>query len=270
MKIKIFYAVVLLIVAVFFSAGNALAQVMIEEGKIVLSLTPGQSIMKDLNVYNKSDKTVKVKVYWEDFEYQPPFDGSKKFFTAGTSKYSCSSWVKFAPFELEFPPFGKKKISYVVNTPEDLKGGYYGVLFFENAYSQTEASTGINIVSRVGSLFFLESENKVVKASIDNYSISEHVFKSNLKNEGDVIIIPEGVFYILDANSIVVDRGDIPKVYLPPSETAVYSFGFADNLSFGKYTIVMTVELPEGDVLVREVDFEKSSNSTYNILNIRD
>src|SRR3989339_114736 len=270
MRTKIFYVVLLLMFAGFLITCNSFAQVMIEDGKVVLSLKPGQSIMNDLNLYNTTDKAVKIKVYWEDFEYQPPFDGSKKFLTAGTSKYSCSNWVKYSPFELEFPPFGKKKVSYVVNPPEDLKGGYYGVLFFENAHTQTDSSTGINIVSRVGSLFFLESENKVIKARIDNYSIAGNVLKSNFTNEGDVIIIPEGVFYILDSNSIVVDRGDIAKVYLPPKETAVYSFGFADNLSFGKYTIVMTVELPEGEVLVREVDFEKSSDSTFKILNIRD
>ena len=270
MRIKVFYITCLVVLAVFLSAGYSFAQVLIEEGKVVLNLIPGQSIMKEMNLYNNTDKTVKVKIYWEDFEYLHPFDGSKEFLPAGTSKYSCSRWVKFNPFELEFPPFGKKKVSYIVNPPADLKGGHYGVLFFENANTQTKSKAGINIVSRVGSLFFLESKDRIVKAKFENYSISENIFKSDLTNEGDVIIIPEGVFYILDSDSLVVDRGDIPKVYLPPNETANYSFGFADNLSFGKYTIVMTVELPEGDVLVREVDFEKSSDSTYSILNIRD
>lgn len=72
-----------IITSVLFSicvlAGPAEAQLFIGEGKVSLAVSGGERIYKTLTVYNNSGEAFPVKVYWEDFEYQPPFDGSKIF-----------------------------------------------------------------------------------------------------------------------------------------------------------------------------------------------
>ena len=265
-KIFIIFAVATIL------AGNpsAFAQIFIEEAKVNLSIKPAETAVGSIIVHNTSDRNLPLKAYWEDFLYQPPYSGEKKFLPVGTTQYSCGRWVNFSPQEFTLPPYGEKKIEYVVSPPKDIKGGYYGVLFFENAESEMKKVTGIQIVTRVGSLFFLESSDKIKKAKLENFSFEGDELKGSFTNTGNVILIPHGVFYIMNEENVVGDRGEIKNMYLPPEETAAFSLTVAKNLSPGKYTIVITFDLQEGDSAVTEIDFSKEGTSRYKIIGIRD
>ena len=58
---------------------TASAQLFLEQGKVKLTVNPSENVSQTLMVHNTPDKAVKVHVYWEDFEYITPYDGSKKF-----------------------------------------------------------------------------------------------------------------------------------------------------------------------------------------------
>ena len=148
-------------------ANAACAQIFIEEGKVVLPIAPGERVERSLLVHNTSDQTINVRAYWEDFHYVAPFDAAKQFLPAGTSPDSFFTWVKSSPQNFTLPAFGKQKISIVFDVPPQIKGGHYGVLFFENESQGRIQEKGVNIVTRVGSLFFLEPENKVKASRIE-------------------------------------------------------------------------------------------------------
>ena len=246
------------------------AQIFTEQGKIVHQVAPGQTISGSLMIHNTSNQSIPVKDYWEDFRYEPPFNGSKKFFPPGTLDASLSRWISFLPKQFTLAPYGKQKINYTINVPAEAKGGYYGVLFFEPESQNTKTSTGIRIITRVGSLFFLETSNKVKKAGIDNIKLKDSNVQAELTNKGNVILIPTGTFYIMNSANLVVDRGEIPALYLPSSQKGNFQFDFKKDLPEGQYTIVLTLDLQEGDVLVKEVDFEKHPPADYKIIKIRD
>ncbi len=254
---------------IFGTANFASAQIFLEEGKLTLDIKPGENISKTLTVHNTSNKEFKVKAYWEDFTYQPPFDGTKKFFPLGSNPQSAGSWVSFSPRDFVLPPFGKKDISYVINAPQDIHGGYYGVLFVEKEPEESKDIRGLNIVSRIGCLFFLESANKNKNAELGDIFIEESQVKGTLLNQGDVVLIPDGTFYMMNADSLIADRGSVNKVYLPPGAKADYAFDFNKDLPTGQYTLVVTLDLGAGDVLVKELDFVKKSDSNFQILEIR-
>lgn len=250
----------------------ASAQIFAETGKINLEAAPGQAISDSMMVHNTSNQGVKVKAYWEDFTYQPPFDGTKKFLPAGSAKDSMSSWVSFSPQEFTLAPFAKQAIAYVIKVPEDFKGGHYGVMFFERQddnQPMVDEATGVRIVTRVGSLFFLVPENKDKSAAIENLNLSGGQLTGDLQNQGDVILIPSATFYVLDPEGMVVDRGEVQSLYLPPGEKGNFTVQLKDDLPAGQYTVVFTFDLQDGDVLVKEVDFEKSSLKS-SILKMRD
>ncbi len=104
------------------------AQVFLEDGKVKLSVSPGENVAGKLTLHNTSDKDVNMKVYWEDFVYKPPYDGSKEFLPKGTSSQSAADWVNVTNQTLMFGPFAKRTVSYTVNVPEDIRQGHYGVL----------------------------------------------------------------------------------------------------------------------------------------------
>lgn len=257
--------------SIIFGMGSpASAQIFLEEGKVTLEIRPGENIAKTIIVHNTSNKEFKVKAYWEDFIYQPPFDGTKKFFPSGSNPQSAGSWVGFSPRDFVLPPFVKKDISYVINVPEHIQGGYYGVLFVEKAAEESKDIRGLNIVSRVGCLFFLVSANKNKKAELGDFTIEAGQVKAALMNQGDVVLIPDGTFYMMNTGALVVDRGSINKVYLPAGQKADYGFNFNKDLPAGRYTLVLTLDLEAGDVMIKELDFIKKSDKIFQILEIRD
>jgi hypothetical protein len=171
---------------------------------------------------------------------------------------------------LAFGPYAKRTISYSVNVPERFDKGHYGVLFFEKEGAQIDAKTRLNVVTRVGCLFFIEPKGKVKKADIKNFELTAKGLSADFTNQGNVILIPDGTFYIIDEEGTVGDRGEIGKIYLPPQQTADYTLAFNRDLDPGAYTLVMTITLEDGDVLVKEIDFQKSDPSTFKIIEIRD
>lgn len=246
------------------------AQVFLEDGKVKLSVSPGENVAGKLTLHNTSDKNVDMKVYWEDFEYKSPYDGSKEFLPKGTSKYSAADWVNVPTQTLMFGPYAKRTVSYTVNVPDNIRQGHYGVLFFENETKQLDAEKGINIVTRVGCLFFIEPENKIKKIDLKNFQFTGNKLTASFTNLGNVILIPDGTFYVINQDGMVFDRGDIAKIYLPPNKSADYPLTFNRDLDPGAYTLVMTITLEDDDVFVKEIDFEKNYPSGFNIIEIRD
>lgn len=243
---------------------------LLQQGKIALTLDPGETSVGELIIHNTTDQEISVKAYWQDFVYVPPFDGNKKFFSSGTIENSCSDLVTFMPQEITLGPYGKQAISYSARLPKDAKDGYYGVLFFEDNSRDKKTATGVTIVTRVGCLFFLEKKGAKKDAKVLDLAMVGNQLQGTIENKSQIILIPRGIFYIMDNKGIVADRGEIEPLYLPLEESAPFFIDIAKDVPAGNYTLILTFELGDGDSFVEEVDFEKTKNATFKILQVRD
>ncbi len=260
-----------IVLALLCSGPAANAQVFIEQGKVNLTAAPGQTLSGEVTISNTSDKELKVKVYWEDFEYKPPFDGTKKFVPAGTSATSLAQWIQFSPRDAVLAPYGKQKIGYTIDVPQDIKsGGYYGVIFVEPETELSRVEKGVKIITRVGCLFFVETQDSVKQASIEDIAFNGSHLTGRIVNKGNVILIPQTTYYIMDRESIVADRGELKPMYIPPEQAFAVDLELNPAVAPGDYTIVLTLDLQDGNVVVKEADFTKNSDSDYVIKTVRD
>lgn len=248
----------------------ASAQLLLETGKVALSLAPGETAVGEIKINNMTDKEVSVKAYWQDFIYTPPFDGNKKFLSPTTTSYSCTQWVSFNPQDFILKPFEKKIISYNIKFPAQAQGGYYGVLFFENSTGKKDSKTGVSVIARVGCLFFLETAGSLKSASVVDTSAVASRIEGEIQNKSQIILIPKGIFYIMNGEGMIVDRGEVDTFYLPPGQDVPFFINISDKVSSGTYTMVLTFDLGDGASLVQEIDFERSDNSVLKILQVRD
>ncbi|MBN2483614.1 MAG: hypothetical protein JXD21_05395 [Candidatus Omnitrophica bacterium] len=247
------------------------AQLMINKGKVTIDIQPQQTYMGSLTVQNSSDQDLAVRVYMEDFRYEAPYEGTKEFFPVGTQPDSCGEWFTFSPQEFSLPAFTSRDVSYAVKVPPSVKGGYYGVMFFETSPGRLQdVRMDLTIVQRIGCLFFLEGVDKEKRISIDNISLEEASVYGRLTNRGNITLVINGVFYILDQTGVVVDRGNIVPLYLPSGIQSEFETGFSSSIGAGTYTMVLTFDLEDGAVLVKEIDFRKDSSERITVLNIRD
>lgn len=269
MKRLVFLLIGILVANVYFQAAAA-AEVILDRGKVKLTIKAGETITGFITLRNDSNTDIPLRAYFGDFVYIPPFDGSKKFLPLGATESSCGEWVSFSPQEFTLPALTKRQINYVIKVPQDASGGYYGVLFFETAPGKPEEGKGLQIITRIGSLFFLETEDRIKRASLNDLSIEEDSIQAHFVNSGNVILISNAVFYIMDEEGMVVDRREIKKFYLPPGEKFPFTIPILAGLSSGSYTVVLTFDLEEGDILVREIDFSKDEEGEIKILQIRE
>ena len=136
--------------AVGMLSAQAQAQLFLEQAKVSLNVHGGEHRNGSLILHNTSSTPVDIKVYWEDFEYKPPYDGTKAFLPAGTAPASASQWVTFSPQTFSIPPFGQQNLDYTVSVPDQIQGGHYGVLFFERSSTLLKNGEGVSLVTRVG------------------------------------------------------------------------------------------------------------------------
>ncbi len=249
-------------------AGEAQAQLYLENGKVVLAVSGGEHTNGSLIIRNTSADQADVKVYWEDFKYKPPYDGSKDFLPASTVTGSASQWVTFYPQSFSLPPFGQQKIDYSVAVPGSIDKGHYGVLFFEKSSLAVTNGEGVNLVTRVGCLFFIEPTDKNKNAAIENVKLEgNESFSASFANHGNIIIIPRTTYYIMQEGGLVLLRGEANKVYVPPGAAATIEIPLKKKLSPGRYTLVVNADLQEGDVAVKEISLAVDASGQITIVN---
>lgn len=254
---------------IFFQSSVVSAQVFLDVGKVELEMAPGETVNGKLTVTNSLNKEIRIKAYWEDFVYKPPYDGSKDFLPAGTMTNSMREHITFSPQTFTLPALAKRDIQYVVRAPEDFSGGVYGVLFFEDDDQNASTATGVKIITRVGALFFMESVDKNLQIHLDQFDVVGSAVSFRMNNLGNTVVIPKGIFYLMDGEGLVADRGEVAEVYLPAAASTELRMELDEGLVAGRYTAVVTFDLGRQYVVVRELDLEKRPTGDVVILGVR-
>jgi hypothetical protein len=268
MTIRIIFSILL---AVGILTGEAQAQLFLEDGKKVLAVSGGDHLTGSLLIHNTSSDPAGIKVYWEDFEYKSPYDGTKNFLPAGTAPGSASQWVTFSPQVFTMPGFGQQKIDYTVAVPSGIQEGHYGVLFFEKSTDATLSNEkAITLVTRVGCLFFIEPKNRSKKAVIQDVGLKTNSLTANFVNQGNVILIPNTTYYIMQGSGLVLLRGEINKLYVPSGASAPMEIPLKEPLKPGQYTLVVNSDLGDGDVVVKEIGLAVDASGQATIVNTQD
>ena len=266
-----FVRILLLVVsAVGMLTAEAQAQLFLEQGKVILTVSGGEHTNGTLLIHNTSSEQANIKVYWEDFEYKAPYDGTKEFLPAGTSPISASQWVSFSPQTFSLPAFGQQRINYTVSVPSVIQEGHYGVLFFERSSDLPTSDAGVTLVTRVGCLFFIEPNNKNKTAALQNIALKADSLTADFVNQGNVILIPRTTYYIMRQDGLVLLRGEAKKLYVPPGASAPLEIPFKKKLDQGHYTVVVNSDLEDGDVVVKEIGLSVDDAGQITIENSQD
>ncbi|MFH1458666.1 MAG: hypothetical protein ABIG31_05875 [Candidatus Omnitrophota bacterium] len=246
------------------------AQLVLDKREIKVGAKRGETVSGSITVSNLYNKDVTLKAYCEDFMYKPPYRGFKTLLPLGSTPRSCGQWITLTTPLFIVPSKGKQEITYTIKVPQDAKGGYYAVLFFEKGGDAISGEKGVGIKEKAGCAFYLETANKEKKAKIEDIAVSKDGIQGYLVNLGDCLLLSQGSFYAMDDKGIVADRGQIDKYYLPAGEKVLFSAKVSSNVPAGKYTLMINFEMEEGKTLIKEVDFSKDKAGSLKILAVRD
>lgn len=242
----------------------------IDNPKIKLQLSPGDNYSGTIIVENPSSDEVSVKAYLEDFIYVAPFDGAKEFYAPGTVSLSLSKWITFSPQEFVLQPFSRRRVNFSISPASSFNSVHCGVLFFETSIGTTyEEGKAINVLGRIGSLIFVEAQNKKKQATFTNIKGSSYSLRGDFINSGNTFLHAQGTPYVLNDQGMVKDRSVLEELYLLPNDSTRLQIALSSDLAPGTYTMVITFDLEEDDSLIKEIDFSLSRSGEVTVLDER-
>lgn len=231
----------------------------VEPGKTEIFLDPGKTIVKNISITNRINKTVKFKLTTEDFVGTDNAKQPVVLLGDTNSPYSLKDFIipEITEFSLEFG----EKISIPVKVSVPLNAeprGYYGALIISNdpnkpsLENSKEAVGQTRIVSRIGSLFLLRingegkeegniEDFKVIGPTQTFYSEKPAGFEIAFKNTGNVHLVPHGTITIRNIFKQVLETIPVDAYFVLPESTRYQEIHWGDGFSVGRYTASLSL-----------------------------
>jgi hypothetical protein len=223
----------------------------VDKPRVKLAVSPGEAKSGTISVENPSHYPLTIKTYLEDWEYSPGGEGVKTFALAGTHSRSGALWISYSPAEFTIPPYGRKKVNYTVNVPNDAKGGYYAILFFETQLGEKQNAEGLSVavMGRVGTLFYIEAEGtQIRRAELRDLKITRknkaEPLKINavFKNTGNTQLKARGTFDVINDKGMVFARGSFNEIYTMPGGEEAIQADWYEDIPPGEYDLIITLD----------------------------
>jgi len=230
-----------------------------------VELKKGKYHSNAIRVLNKTGGKASLKVYASDFTLKE--NGSSSFHPKGTLPFSCSTWLKINPTSFELNPAEGRLVRFTLKTPQDISGGFNGVIFIESMPEKASDARGRRILfkARLGVKIFAAIEGTLNRlAELQDLFIKQEVKDSILnysllfKNTGNVHIKPVGRLEIIDQEDKVVST-----IKLNQHKNTVLRNGLRDfsgniklNLPYGVYKAVAYMDYGGKSIIAMEKFFE--------------
>ena len=229
----------------------------VEPTRAELSVPAGKRRGQTLTVRNaKPDEAIHLKIYARDVLYMP--EGKIEFPPAGSTDWSCASWIQIAPAELDVPAGASRDVRISVTAPPDATGGRYAMVFFETGASYAAEGIGVNF--RVGALI-----ETVIRGTEERQAqLKELVVTSpadvevSLFNDGNILVRPTGQIKVFDAGGKKIAQTLFNPTMLGvfPQTLRKITTKLEPPLSPGPYRLRVEVDYGVPTLLVGERSFQ--------------
>lgn len=226
-------------------------------GRTELFINPGESVVKNITVTNRTNRTVDFKVTEEDFVGSD--DPETPVILLGDEKgpYSLRDFIdpEIDSFTLES---GEQiKFDVRVTIPADSEpGGFYGAMVISNV-PEEDQNANAKIISRIGSLFLVRvngpveesgelSDFKVIEPKVF-YTERPDGFEIFFENNGTVHLVPYGTIEIENMFGRVIDILPVDAYASLPEAVRYRQVLWEDGFAMGRYKANLSLYKGYGD-----------------------
>ena len=227
-----------------------------------VTLNPGDELTYKMEVDNIGGKKFKFRVYATP--YTIANEAYEVNFSTETNRTQISRWISFnqndkakkdsekqwkseATFELEAGD--RKEVEYKISVPNDIpEGGQYATIFAESVPEETQASTGVRAISRVGLILYgstngntietVEISNLKTRAFLTSGLITSEVDIKNTGNTDFSAVVTMEIDKLIGGN---VAKIDSPYPIIPDAPTRHAVLEWQDTPAFGIFKVKTTV-----------------------------
>jgi len=239
--------------------------IQIDNPKVVIQARPGHRAEVRITVSNPDPAPATVRVYLQDFEYNDPHIGPKKFMPAGTSDRSIAAIVAYEPNLFTVPAKGTQVVRVSIMPNEDINTALCGVLFFESGLlnGSVDGQNG-GVLAKLGALIYLEPTRQQREVTFSGTRGEKgRKIKVDVLNSGNTYAHLSMSYYVMDNNSAVVYRGVISQDrYLMPGDKDELPIVIDEKLTPGDYFMVVNAAIEGGGSGIHEIEFSLASDGT--------
>ncbi len=223
-------------------------QLMVSPPTVELAVQPGKIIDGSLVVSGQFDRPTRIRATAGCWHLSR--DGNVAFIDGQTVEpRSLAGWLMVAPAEFTLSDQRAQLVRYRLKVPDDITGGYWGALFFQNVRespSSTKGTAALNIVGRVAVLFQVQTQSGAIRDGvlvnlIGSWSKEGLMLWTTFENRGNLIVKARGRF------ELIVPKTGKTAARIPIAEALVLPGGVRD------LTAKYTGTLAPGTYLVRAV-----------------
>jgi len=213
----------------------------LEPAKLEISLNPGDSTTKTINILNRTDKQLEFKVEVEDFTGSQ--DPNQTVILKGEERgsYSLKDYLTPEINIFSLKPKQKMILPITVSIPFGTPpGGLYGSVLISSQATLGNEGTGAVIISRLGALFFVNVVGEVTKngelISFSKVESKDEIgFELLWANTGNVYLNPHGHIRIFNLFGVQVDEIEIPAYFTMPDSVRYREVDWGGDNLFGRY-----------------------------------
>jgi hypothetical protein len=226
----------------------------VEPGKTEIFLNPGESVVKNITITNRIDKTVKFKLSTEDITGTHDSQTPVRLLGNDEGPYSLKNFIVPEINEFTLDLGERIVIPVTISVPLDAEPrGYYGALIVSNepqvfdGEQSKETEGKALLVSRIGSLFLLRingegkeqgtlEDFKLLGPKKTFYEKRPKGFEILFNNSGNVHLVPHGKITIKNIIGRNVGEIAVDAYFALPDSTRYREVLWSEGSGLGRYT----------------------------------
>ncbi|HNY97698.1 MAG TPA: hypothetical protein PKM84_01080 [Candidatus Pacearchaeota archaeon] len=215
--------------------------------RIAIEAEPGERVVQNINVLNRTGKEMEFFVNVEDFSMA---EGNEDFRVGeGDRDYSLSLFL-----HPEAPSFKLKHGQRIVfpvtiDLPSIMQHGSLQAAVIIGTKS-TENTQNV-VTTRIASLFFVraKSQSGLAKGGAEKFANSRKLYYQNpvdfriyFKNDGDIFLAPKGKIILKNIISQHVEELSVPEFYVLPHSLRMVKTTWQPKMAAGIYKATLSLD----------------------------
>ncbi len=222
-------------------------QFSISPARIDLLVEPGQTAEGAIQIGGSFQEPVRIRAFVGDWSLRPNGD---IIYQNPLRDRSLAGWISLYPVEFLLADGKPQTVRYRLKVPQDITGGYWGVIFFQTVLPETgqvKGTVGLRTVGRLATAIYAATSRgavcdgriKSVTASWADKSLDMGL---TFENRGNIRIALKGRFEVRSSDGkVVLTESFEDQIVLPQSVREIRAERPGD-LAPGNYLLVALVD----------------------------
>jgi P pilus assembly chaperone PapD len=236
-------------------AGPIYASTLVEPGKFILTLKPGERVTNTISVKNVSDKATVVRAVVYDWT----LNDQDQMLTSplGTRKDSLNGLIKFNPRVFNLEAGASQLVRFTLSAPKEPGvGEFRGIVYFEEESQLPGGGVNAKLVTQVGSTIYMtmapgQLKFKLTSAKIALSPTGELSGNVGVRNEGSAHARYEITYKVVNEKNVVVAQDQTPEKILLPGFEREVTFPVPGKFPPGKYNLFLEIKFFNTDQTLR-------------------